>query len=65
LLREVYRRAGIPIEDLPAGVFLEWRDGLWVAVNYNPAPFTVALPPGARILRGRNPVAPAGILVWR
>jgi beta-galactosidase len=65
LVREVYRRAGIVVEDLPPGVFLEWRDGLWVVVNYNPSPVTVALPPDARILHGQNPVAPAGALVWK
>jgi beta-galactosidase len=65
LIREVYRRAGVAIDDLPAGVYLEWRDGVYVAVNYNPAPFTVPLPPGSRVLHGQNPLAPAGVLVWR
>jgi len=65
VVREVYQRAGIPIEDLPLGVFLEWRDGLWVAVNYTPAPFGVPLPSDARILLGQNPLPPAGVLVWR
>jgi len=64
LVRDVYRRAGIPIGDLPAGVFLEWRDGLWVAVNYSPAPFTMTLPPGGRVLHGQNPLPPAGVLIW-
>jgi beta-galactosidase len=65
LLREVYRRAGVATDDLPPGVYVEWRDGVYVAVNYNPAPFTVALPPRARVLHGQNPLAPAGVLVWR
>jgi beta-galactosidase len=65
LVRGVYRRAGVAIEDLPAGVFLEWRDGAYIAVNYNPSPARLAVPAGAEILHGRQPLAPAGVLAWR
>ena len=65
VVRGVYERAGVAIEALPAGVFLEWRDGVFVLVNYNPSPFTMALPAGATVLFGANPVPPAGVLVWR
>ncbi|WP_243746071.1 beta-galactosidase [Tahibacter aquaticus] len=64
LLREVYRRAGVAIEDLPPGTYLEWRDGLYIAVNYNPAPSRLTLPQNAKILLGSNPLAPAQVLVW-
>jgi beta-galactosidase len=64
LLRDVYRRAGVAIEDLPNGVFLEWRDGLNVVVNYSPATVPLPLPPGAAVLHGRTPLAPAGVVVW-
>lgn len=64
LLREVYRRAGVAIEDLPPGTYLEWRHGLYVAVNYNPAPSRLTLPQNAKILLGSNPLAPAQVLVW-
>lgn len=65
VVREVYRRAKVPIEELPPGVFLEWRDGVWVAVNYNPAPFAFSLPAGAEVLHGKTPIMPAQALVWR
>ena len=65
LVRGVYRRAGVAIEDLPAGVFLEWRDGAYVAVNYSPSPVRLDVPAGAEILRGSQPLAPAGVLIWR
>lgn len=65
LIRGVYRRAGVAIEDLPPGVYLEWRDGVHVAVNYNPEPVRLHVPAGAEILYGRDPLAPASALVWR
>lgn len=65
IVRAVYERANVPIDNLPPGVFIEWRDGAYVAVNYNPAPFNVVLPPGAEVLHGTTPVQPAQVLVWR
>jgi beta-galactosidase len=65
LVRAMYQRAGVAIEDLPPGVFLEWREGVYVAVNYNPAAFSLALPAGAEVLVGSTPLKPAGVLVWR
>lgn len=34
VLKKVYAEAGIRIEYHPAGVFVFWQDGFWVAVNY-------------------------------
>lgn len=65
LVREVYRRAGVAIEDLPRGAYLEWRDGLWVGVNYGNEPVPFPVPSGARVLQGANPLPPALTLVWR
>ena len=65
LLRDVYRRAGVAIEDLPPGTYLDWRDGFYVAVNYNPRPSRLILPENAEILLGSNPLAPAQVLVWQ
>ena len=65
LVRDVYRRAGVSIEDLPRGVFVDWRDGAFVAVNYSAAPVQLALPAGAEMLYGRNPLPPASALVWK
>jgi beta-galactosidase len=65
IVRAVYERANVAIENLPPGVFIEWRDGAYVAVNYNPAPFTVILPIGSEVLHGVSPLQPAQALVWR
>ncbi len=65
LVRDVYRRANVSIDDLPPGVFVEWRDGVFVAVNYNTAPYALNLPAGAEVLSGSTPLLPAHALVWR
>lgn len=65
LIREVYRRAGVAIDDLPEGVFLDWRGGYYFLVNYRPEPVRPTLPTGASIVAGELPLAPAGTLIFR
>lgn len=65
VLRQVYQRAGISTEDYPAGVYVEWRDGFWVGVNYSSRPATIALPQGAEIMLGSLPLKPAEVLIWK
>lgn len=65
LVRDVYRRAGVAIDDLPPGVFVEWRDGVYFAVSYNPAAFDLRLPDRTEILHGRLPLAPGRVVAWR
>ena len=65
VLREVYRRAGVQTEDYPPGVYVDWRDGFWVGVNYSSQPADIRVPGGAEILSGERPLKPAGVLVWR
>jgi beta-galactosidase len=65
VLRKVYVRAGAEIEDYPPGVYVEWRDGFFVAVNYSSVAFDVPLRPGSAVILGSNPLLPAGVLVWR
>jgi beta-galactosidase len=65
LLRGVYEAAGVPVEDLPKGVYVEWRDGVRVGVNYSGEAVTLPLPAGSRILVGSNPLQPAQVLVWK
>jgi beta-galactosidase len=65
IVRSVYQRAGVPIEDLPTGVFMDWRGGFYFMVNYNPQPFSPALPASARIVQGQTPLAPAHTLIWK
>lgn len=65
VMRLVYDRAGAAPESYPPGVYVEWRDGFFVAVNYSSRAYDVPLPAGARVLVGRNPLSPASVLVWR
>jgi beta-galactosidase len=65
VLRKVYGRAGAEIENYPPGVYVEWRDGFFVAVHYSSAAFVVPVRPGSAIIVGSNPLPPAGVLVWR
>jgi beta-galactosidase len=65
LVREAYRRAGIGMEELPSGTFVEWRGGVTIAVNYNPAAVELTLPAGAQLLVGSARVAPGGVVAWR
>ena len=64
LARSVYEKAGIKIEDLPKGVFIEWRNGFYVAVNYTDLDFKVPIPSEGRILVGSNLLKPAQTIVW-
>jgi beta-galactosidase len=64
-LREVYQRAGLSVENYPEGVYVDWRDGFWVAVNYASRPAQLSLPRGAEILMGSNPLKPADVLIWK
>jgi beta-galactosidase len=65
LVRQVYERARVPIEDLPRGVYVEWRDGFFVGVNYSASPVSLVTGKGSRILVGTNPLDPARGLVWK
>jgi beta-galactosidase len=61
----VYERAGAGPESYPPGVYVEWRDGFSVAVNYSSRPYALQLPAGARIVLGENPLRPAGVLIYK
>jgi beta-galactosidase len=65
IVRETYERAGVKIEDLPKGIYMEWRDGFYVAVNYTDKDFELPVPQNANILFGSNPVKTAGAIVWK
>ena len=41
IVRDIYEKAGVKIEDLPKGVYIEWRDGFFVAVNYTDDEFNL------------------------
>jgi len=64
VLRAVYEKAGAVTEDYPKGVYVYWRDGFFVAVNYSSESYTMNIPGTGKILIGEKTLKPAGVLVW-
>jgi beta-galactosidase len=64
LLRDLYVAAGATTDDYPPGVFVYWRDGFYIAVNYSSNDYSMNLPQSATILVGEKILKPAGVLVW-
>jgi beta-galactosidase len=60
----VYSDAGIAIKDYPPGVFVDWRDGFWVGVNYSSDNYKLELPENAKLLIGDAMLNPADVAVW-
>jgi beta-galactosidase len=64
ILQQVYSQAGATTENYPEGVYVQWRSGFWVAVNYTSNNQTINIPDNARILIGEKTLKPAGVVVW-
>jgi beta-galactosidase len=65
VLQEVYKRAGIGVQNLPEGVLIDWRDGFWIGVNYSDNPYTINIPANAKLLIGTKVLKPADVVVWK
>ncbi|MFN8208585.1 MAG: beta-galactosidase [Bacteroidales bacterium] len=64
LLRKIFKDAGAEIYDLPPDVFVEWRDGFGVCLNYSAEPIHAPHPKNARLLTGNETVYPGSVCVW-
>ncbi len=64
VLRDIYTNSGATTEDYPEGIYVYWRDGFNIAVNYSSDAYTMDLPVTASILVGQKTLKPAGVLVW-
>jgi len=65
VLKKLYAGWNIPIENYPAGVTVEYRDGLGIGVNYSDQKYTINLPDNATILVGSKELPTAGVVVWK
>ncbi len=65
VLRKLYTQAGVPVENLPEGVILQWRHGFWIGLNYSSSPQTLPVPADGKILIGEKTLSPAGVVVWK
>lgn len=64
LLRNIYTQVGATTGDYPPGVYVYWRDGFYMAVNYSSTNYTMHIPETAKVLVGEKTLKPAGVLVW-
>lgn len=65
VLKRVYALSNTPLMSFPEGVWMEYRDGFGIAVNYSSRNYEFSLPTEAEILIGKSEIEPAGVLVWK
>ncbi|SEN43357.1 beta-galactosidase [Chitinophaga rupis] len=64
VLHGIYTGAGATTENYPPGIYVYWRDGFYVAVNYSSDNYTMNMPATANIMVGEKILQPGGVLVW-
>jgi beta-galactosidase len=64
IIRDIYTNAGTTTEDYPEGVYVYWRDGFYIAVNYSSESYAMPISESAKIVTGDCILKPAGVLVW-
>ena len=65
VLTKLYQQQNIPIENYPAGIMVEYRDGFGIAVNYSDKIYEMKLPANAEIIIGTKAMKTADVLVWK
>lgn len=65
VLSRLYKLRGIPVENYPQGILVEYRDGYGIAMNYSDQVYEMNLPPNVQILIGSKSIKTAGVLVWK
>ncbi len=65
VLRKLYKRLDISVENYPEGITVEYRDGFGIAMNYANEDYVMDLSDDVEILIGDKLIPTAGVLVWR
>lgn len=65
VLKKVFSERGIPVENYPPGIMVDYRDGFGIAVNYSDQVYEMNLPARAKILIGSKAMKTADVLVWK
>lgn len=65
VLQKAFRDGGATPLQLPPYVFVEWRDGYWVGVNYSSNPVDLPVPNAATFLQGKKSIKPGEVAVWK
>ena len=66
LLKQIYQKSsGNPIAELPTGLEVVYRDGLWFGLNFHTSESrTVEIPATAKILLGQKELKPCEVVIW-
>jgi beta-galactosidase len=64
ILRGVFAAAGVPVENYPDQLLVDWRDGFWVASNFSSTDQAAPIPAGVTPLVGARRLPPAGVAIW-
>ncbi|WP_461637040.1 beta-galactosidase [Labilibaculum euxinus] len=64
ILRNTYEGIGAATQNYPEGVYVYWREGFNIAVNYSSDDYIMDIPESAKILIGEKKLKPADVLVW-
>ena len=65
LVREVFQRAGVAVDDFADGFLVDWRDGFWIAANFTEKQQRAPIPASAKVFIGSRDVPIAGVTVWQ
>jgi len=65
LIRGVFQRVGVAVENFADGFLVDWRDGFWVAANFTEKEQRAPVPQGVTPLIGTSDVPTAGVTVWQ
>lgn len=65
ILVRLYECLRIPVENLPYGVTMEYRNGFGIVLNYSDRPYTFELPSGSQVLVGETTIPTTGVLVFK
>lgn len=65
VLTKLCKQQGIPVENYPQGIMVEYRDGYGIAMNYSDKVYEMSLPANAKILIGSKSMKTADVLVWK
>lgn len=65
VLRKLYSEYGKKIYDLPDGLWIEWRDGFHIALNYTSESHPLPIEDSGKIIIGEKIVKAADVTVWK
>ncbi len=63
-MNKVYQKVGAKPLSLPKYAFVEYRDGMFVMVNYTSETVQAPIPPNAKVVLGAANVLPGEVCIW-